>query len=134
MKKLVFLFILSFMLLFAGCTVVKDFDKESAIKITEPIMDITMEGLNESNYEKFTEYYTDSYKKSFPETAFLNFTEGFYKDPGKYISREVYEVRQINNGLIIHYKGIFEKRDSVAIVVTFEISNEDYKIKKIRFY
>ncbi|MCC7573800.1 MAG: hypothetical protein KO464_10570, partial [Candidatus Methanofastidiosum sp.] len=67
-------------------------------------------------------------------SAFLKFTEGFYKNPGKYISREVYDVRPIENGVLIHYKGIFETRDNVAITVTFEISNEEYKIKKIRFY
>jgi len=134
MKKLVFLLIISFTIIFAGCTAIKDFDKESAIKITDPIMDKTMEGLNENNYDKFTEYYTASYKKSFPENAFLNFTEGFYKNPGKYISREVYDVRPIDNGVLIHYKGVFETRDNVAITVTFELSNGEYKIKKIRFY
>lgn len=134
MKKLIVFLLLSLTILFAGCTVTKDFDKESAIKVTDPIMDRTMEGLNENNYDKFTEYYTVSYKKSFPESAFLNFTKGFYKNPGKYISREVYDVKPIENGVLIHYKGIFETRDNVAITVTFEISNEEYRIKKIRFY
>lgn len=134
MEKLIFLLIISLTLLFTGCTVIKDFDKESAVKITDPIMDKTMEGLNENNYEKFTQYYTDSYKKSFPESSFFNFTEGFYKNPGKYISREVYEVRPIENGVLIHYKGVFDTRDNVAITVTFESSNGEYKIKKIRFY
>ena len=134
MKKLIVFLLLSLTILFAGCTVIKDFDKESAIKLTDPIMDKTMEGLNENNYEKFTEYYTDSYKKSFSESAFLKFTDGFYKTPGKYISREVYDVRPIDNGVIIHYKGVFETRDNVAITVTFELSNGEYKIKKIRFY
>ncbi|KYC44937.1 MAG: hypothetical protein APG12_01216 [Candidatus Methanofastidiosum methylothiophilum] len=134
MKKLIVFFILCFIVLIAGCTIIKDFDKESAVKLTDPIMDKTMEGLNENNYEKFTAYYTEPYKKSFPESAFLRFTEGFYKNPGKYISREVYDVKQIENGFIIHYKGIFENRDNVAITVTFELSNGVYKIKKIRFY
>lgn len=134
MKKLIVFLLLFLTILFAGCTVIKDFDKESAIRITDPIMDKTMEGLNENNYNKFTEYYTDSYKKSFSESAFLRFTKGFYKNPGKYISREVYDVKPIGNGVLIHYKGIFETRDNVAITVTFEISNEEYKIKKIRFY
>ncbi|NYT04268.1 MAG: DUF3887 domain-containing protein [Candidatus Methanofastidiosa archaeon] len=134
MKKLIIFLLLSFTIIFAGCTIIKDFDKETAIKMTDPLMDITMEGLNENNYEKFTEFYTDSYKKSFPESAFFTFTEGFYKNPGKYISREVYDVRPTTNGVIIHYKGIFETRDNVAITVTFELSNEEYKIKKIRFY
>ena len=57
MKKLIVILLLSLTILFAGCTVIKDFDKESAVKITDPIMDKTMEGLNENNYEKFTEYF-----------------------------------------------------------------------------
>lgn len=134
MKKPIVYLLLFFTILFAGCTAIKDFDKEFAVKITDPIMDKTMEGLNENNYDKFIEYFTDSYKKSFPESSFLNFTERFYKNPGKYVSREVYDVRPIENGVLIHYKGIFETRDNVAITVTFEISNEEYKIKKIRFY
>lgn len=134
MKKLIVFILLSLNILFAGCTVIKDFDKESAIKMTDPIIDKTMEGLNENNYDKFTEYYTDSYKKSFSENSFFNFTKGFYKNPGKYISREVYEVRPIENGVLIHYKGVFETRDNVAMTVTFELSNGEYKIKKIRFY
>jgi Neuraminidase (sialidase) len=134
MKKLVIFLLLSLTIIFAGCTIIQDFDKEAAIKMTEPIMDKTMEGLNENNYEKFTEFYTDSYKESFPESAFFKFTEGFYNNPGRYISREVYDVRPITNGVIIHYKGIFETRNNVAITVTFELSNEEYKIKKIRFY
>lgn len=134
MKKLVILFLFFFIILFAGCTTTTDFDRESVIKITDPIIDNTMEGLNENNYEKFTQYYTDSYKKSFPESAFLKFTDGFYESPGKCISWELYNIKQINNGFLIHYKGVFEKRDSVAITVTYEISNGEYKIKKLRFY
>jgi len=134
MKKLIVFLLLSHTILFAGCIVTHEIDKESIVRTTDQIMDRTMEGLNENNYEKFTEYYTDSYKKSFTASAFLKFTEGFYKNPGKYISREVYDVRPIENGVLIHYKGIFETRDNVAITVTFEISNEEYKIKKIRFY
>ena len=70
MKKLIVILILSLALLFEGCAIYQDFDKESAIKMTDPIMEKTMEGLNENNYEKFTEYYTDSYKKSFSESGF----------------------------------------------------------------
>ena len=80
-------------------------------------------------YGIFTGEFEDS-----EEGVLLKFTDGFYKTPGKYISREVYDVRPIDNGVIIHYKGVFETRDNVAITVTFELSNGEYKIKKIRFY
>ncbi|NMC58276.1 MAG: DUF3887 domain-containing protein [Candidatus Methanofastidiosa archaeon] len=135
MKRIfVALLLISFIIGFAGCTTYEDFDKESAIKITDPIIENTMEGINENNYEKYSEYLTDSYKKSFTEKSFLEFTEGFYQNPGKYISKELYEIRPINNGVLIHYKGTFEKKDNVAITVTFEIIDGQYKIKKLRFY
>ncbi|KYC51907.1 MAG: hypothetical protein AMQ74_00946 [Candidatus Methanofastidiosum methylothiophilum] len=134
MNKRISILLIYFVLIFSGCTVYSDFDKESVIKITEPMMDRTMEGLNEKNYQKYTEYLTEAYKKSFPEKSFLEYAENFQNNPGKYISRELYDIRPIDNGAIIHYKGIFEKRDNVAITVTYEIVNGEYRIRKIRFY
>ena len=134
MNKLITTILLIFLMtLFAGCSLYEDFDKDTLIKMTDPIMNSTMEGLNENNYQKFTEHFTDSYKNSFRENSFFEFTNNFYQNPGKYVSRQLYDIRPINDGYIVHYKGIFEQKDNVAITVTFEIVNGEYKIKKLRF-
>lgn len=121
-------------MIFAGCSIYTEFDKDTAIKMTDPVIDTTMEGLNENNYQKFTEHFTDSYKKSFTEKSFLEFTENFYENQGKYISRELYDIRPIENGVLIHYRGTFEKKNNVAITATYEMVNNEYKLKKLRFY
>jgi hypothetical protein len=112
------------MIMVVGCSLmptskpVEGQEREQVIASVEPLADNLFKGLNDADYTTFSRDFDPEMKKALAEKAFSQMAETFSQTVGKYQSRQVEKIEQIENLYAITYIARFEKENPVSIRLT----------------
>jgi hypothetical protein len=125
-------------ILIAGCSLIPQAspvvgqEHELVRATSEPIADSVFRGLNDVDYTAFSRDFAPTMKKVLDEKAFTQMAQSFSTKIGKYQSRQVIKVEQIESLYVITYQARFEKEDPVSARLTLR-QGEPWQIPGLWF-
>ena len=120
----------------AGCTsntqTLTGAERDAVLAYAEPMTDNLLEGWNRGAYATLSRNFNEEMSQALDEASFRK-TRGEVLDRvGAYVSRQVDEVLQQGDLVVVIYRGQFEKDDNVTIRVVFQASG-DHQIAGLWF-
>jgi hypothetical protein len=112
------------LILLAGCSAmpksspVEGQQREQVLASSEPVADNLFKGMNDTDYATFSRDFDSAMKKGLDEKAFNTLTQTFSQKIGKYQSRQIEKVEQIENLYTVTYQAQFEKENPVSVRLT----------------
>ncbi len=120
--KLLLLFAMAGMALAACSSSAKPItgaDRDAVLAYSEVKTDNLLTGLNAADYAAFSRDFDDKMKSAMPESAFIQSRQTVTGKIGKYVSRQVATVEQIDKYIRVTYNAKFEQEDAVTVQVVF---------------
>jgi hypothetical protein len=89
--------------------------REQVLASAEPIADNLFKGMNDADYATFSRDFDTAMKKALDEKAFNDLVQNLGQKIGRYQSRQVEKVEQIQGLDTINYTAQFEKDNPVSV-------------------
>lgn len=99
-------------------------EREQAIASAAPLADNLFGAMLAKDYAAFSKDFDEAMKKAMNETSFEDMVETFDAQIGSYQSHEVETVEQIENLVVVTYRGRFEKEENVSIRLTIRMATQ----------
>ncbi|HNR89678.1 MAG TPA: DUF3887 domain-containing protein [Spirochaetota bacterium] len=114
--------VLIILLLAAGCgkRSITGAEREAVLGYANPASDRILAAYNDGTYARYVTDFDAQMKNAMPENVFVQTRELIMSKIGKYLSREVSDVSQKDQFVVVKYKGKFEREDGVEIKVVFQ--------------
>ncbi len=97
-------------------------EKSAVLAFSEPITDNLITGLAANDYGVFSRDFDSDMVGQVPPTVFAAWKQGLDNKIGNYLSRQVDQVRQSEEFLVVVYQAKFEKAEQVTITLAFHAS------------
>ncbi len=94
-------------------------EKNAVLLYSEDLTGNLLEGLNAANYATFSRDFDDAMKKGIPESNFTSTRAQIVDKVGKYVSRQVSDVFELQGNIVVNYIAKFEQDDQVSVRVVF---------------
>lgn len=104
-------------------TTLEGAERNAAVTLADPVADNVFAGMNEGDYAKFARDFDATMAKALNEKAFIEMMQTFDERVGKYQSREVTKVEQVDQVVVVHYSADFEKEQDVAVSISVRESD-----------
>lgn len=121
-KRLYLLIIMS-VLIFSGCSGASQADKQKLASTANPVVDNLMQGLNEGNFEKFSQDFDDTMKKNFTEAAFKETDDLIKQKIGNYVSKSFWKTQKNGRYTVFFYRCKFDNEpDEVLATISIDLT------------
>jgi hypothetical protein len=108
-------------------------EKQEILSIIGPKIERMLEGFNEDNYTKFSEFFSEDMKKSINITRFHDIRNQVITDVGLYVSYTSVDMSKADPYIRVIYTATFTKHESVYIIVAIDDSDPSYPIAGLWF-
>ncbi|MEM7181755.1 MAG: hypothetical protein AAF518_12630, partial [Spirochaetota bacterium] len=103
--------------------------KEIILKVSEPMMNLTMKGYNINDNEMFTLYFSKKLKNVFEsDQKFKKSLIKLKKNVGNFEKRFVKSIKKNKKYILVQYKGSFKKESGVDIILRL-VAHTDKKVR-----
>jgi len=130
------LFASAFLTLLSACTpketAITGAEREAVLAYSESKTDNLLAGLNAGDYATFSKDFDGDMLDAIPESEFTKLKQGRDATLGAYLSREVADVVQSGDFIIVVYTAKFEKEDEVTMRVVFRAA-EPHQVSGLWF-
>ncbi|MGB8646598.1 MAG: DUF3887 domain-containing protein [Anaerolineae bacterium] len=94
-------------------------DQDAVLSYTEAKTDNLLAGFNASDYAVFSRDFDDTMKGALTQSAFIQTRQTVTGKIGKYVSRQLATVEQVDAFIRVTYTAKFEQEDGVTVQVVF---------------
>lgn len=95
-------------------------ERDAVLAYAHPISDGILAGYNEGDFARYSKDFDAAMKNAMPESVFKQSRAVIASKIGKYVSREIAEVFQKDQYVVVLYKAKFEQEDAVEVKVVFQ--------------
>ena len=134
-KKVLLVALVAIFLVTVGCTGTKTLTEQDVQSFAPEITENLLIGLNEENYEKFSRDFNDTMLKGISKDKFSDFLSQIKGKIGSYVpnSKKFSAAVLTNQGYTVIYYATFSEDSSVKITITFQTSEDTYKVAGLYF-
>ncbi len=119
---LIFLAGILMLSIITGCSTTKTVtgtQRDEILTYADPATDSILQGMNNSDYATFSKDFDDTMKKSLSEQQFPGLEQTVIGKVGKYVSRKIDSVVDLEKYYQVNYNAKFEQDEPVLVRVVF---------------